>query len=53
MSDSLAILQTTLVIAAFTIFVFGGAITEVARSLGVVEPKRYKKPPSDHGGGFL
>merc|ERR1719198_1759746 len=28
MSDSLAMLQTTLMIASFTIFVFGGAITE-------------------------
>jgi len=36
MSDSLAILQTTLVIATFTIFVFGGAITDVALSLGVL-----------------
>ena len=30
LTDSLAILQTTLLIASFTIFVFGGAITEVA-----------------------
>ena len=29
MSDSLAVLQTTLIIAVFTIFVFGGLITEV------------------------
>jgi len=36
MSDSLAILQTTLVIAAFTIFVFGGSITAVAVKLGVL-----------------
>ena len=31
MSDSLAILQTTLAIASFTIFVFGGAITDVCK----------------------
>jgi len=36
MTDSLAILQTTLIIASFTIFVFGGAITDVARSFGVI-----------------
>ena len=36
MSDSLAILQTTLVIATFTIFVFGGAITDVAIAYGVI-----------------
>jgi len=38
-SDSLAILQTTLVIATFTIFVFGGAITEIAIALEVLEKK--------------
>jgi len=39
MSDSLAILQTTLVIATFTIFVFGGAITEVCQFYKVLAPK--------------
>mmetsp|Transcript_66939 Transcript_66939/g.132669 ORF Transcript_66939/g.132669 Transcript_66939/m.132669 type:complete len:441 (-) Transcript_66939:458-1780(-) len=37
MTDSLAILQTTLMIAAFTIFVFGGAITEVCEYFEVLE----------------
>jgi len=37
MTDSLAILQTTLMIASFTIFVFGGAITEVCEAYGVLE----------------
>jgi len=37
MTDSLAILQTTLIIAAFTIFVFGGAITDLAICLGVLD----------------
>merc|ERR1711871_1484264 len=37
MTDSLAILQTTLVIAAFTIFVFGGAITDLAICLNVLD----------------
>ena len=39
MNDSLAILQTTLMIATFTIFVFGGAITEVCQAGGVLQPK--------------
>jgi len=38
-TDSLAILQTTLMIAVFTIFVFGGAITNLAICLGVLAPK--------------
>jgi len=37
LSDSLAILQTTLIIAAFTIFVFGGAITDLAVYLKVID----------------
>ena len=37
MSDSLAILQTTLMIASFTIFVFGGAIAEVCEAGGVLD----------------
>jgi sodium/hydrogen exchanger 8 len=44
MSDSLAVLQTTLVIATFTIFVFGGLITELAVAGGVLEPKGHKAP---------
>ena len=43
MSDSLAILQTTLIIAVFTIFVFGGAITEVAVACDVIETKEDKR----------
>ena len=42
MNDSLAIMQVTLLIAAFTIFVFGGAITEVAVHYKVLEPKHKK-----------
>jgi sodium/hydrogen exchanger 8 len=42
MSDSLAVLQTTLIIAVFTIFVFGGLITEVAVALDVLTPKHLK-----------
>jgi len=41
MTDSLAVLQTTLVIAAFTIFVFGGAITDVALKLGVLADAKW------------
>ena len=37
--DSTAILQTTIMIAAFTIFVFGGAITDVARASGILEDR--------------
>jgi len=43
MTDSLAMMQVTLLIAAFTIFVFGGAITEVAVAYDVLEPKKKKK----------
>lgn len=39
LTDSLAILQTTLLIAAFTIFVFGGAITNVAIYFRVLEDR--------------
>jgi len=48
MTDSLAMLQVTLIIAAFTIFVFGGAITEVAIAYDVLEKKGKKKvtPPT-------
>ena len=53
MSDSLAILQTTLLIAAFTIFVFGGAITEVAVAGGVLTPKgEVDDTPMPTGGVF-
>ena len=41
-TDSLAIMQTTLIIAAFTIFVFGGAITDLAIALDVLEKKGSK-----------
>jgi len=41
MTDSLAILQTTLIIAAFTIFVFGGAITDVAIKFGVLADEEF------------
>ena len=37
--DSLAILQTTMLIAVFTIFVFGGSITSVAISFDVLDKK--------------
>jgi len=37
MTDSLAVLQTTLIIAAFTIFVFGGAITDLCIYLKVLD----------------
>jgi sodium/hydrogen exchanger 8 len=36
LDDSTAILQTTIMIAAFTIFVFGGAITDVAKVSGIL-----------------
>ena len=36
LDDSTAILQTTIMIAAFTIFVFGGAITDVAKVCGIL-----------------
>jgi hypothetical protein len=39
MTDSLAILQTTCIVAAFTIFVFGGLSTEVAIRCGVTQPR--------------
>jgi len=39
MDDSTAILQVTMLIATFTIFVFGGSITSVARYYEVLEPK--------------
>jgi len=37
MSDSLAILQTTLMIATFTIYVFGGSITWLCKTCKVLE----------------
>jgi len=37
LDDSTAMLQTTIMIAAFTIFVFGGTITEVAKASGVLK----------------
>jgi sodium/hydrogen exchanger 8 len=43
MSDSLAILQTTLIIATFTIFVFGGSITKLAIACDVLEKKTDEK----------
>lgn len=53
MTDSLAILQTTLMIASFTIFVFGGAITEVAVAGGVLTPKgEVDDTPEPTGGMF-
>ena len=36
LDDSTAMLQTTIVIAAFTIFVFGGTITDVAKASGIL-----------------
>lgn len=36
LDDSTAVLQTTIMIAAFTIFVFGGAITDVAKVSGIL-----------------
>jgi sodium/hydrogen exchanger 8 len=45
MSDSLAILQMTLIIATLTIFVFGGMITSECRKAGVLEDKKKKKQP--------
>jgi sodium/hydrogen exchanger 8 len=44
-NDSTAILQTTMIIALFTIFVFGGSITDVAIKCDVLEPKDKKKKP--------
>jgi len=38
LDDSTAILQTTIMIAAFTIFVFGGTITDVAKASGILKP---------------
>ena len=35
--DSTAMLQTTIIIAAFTIFVFGGTITDVAKYSGILQ----------------
>lgn len=43
MTDSLAIMQITLLIALFTIFVFGGAITDVSISYQVIEDKKRRK----------
>ena len=52
MSDGLAMLQATLLIAAMTIFVFGGAITSVCRWGQVLEDKNAPKveaPEEGHG----
>jgi sodium/hydrogen exchanger 8 len=48
-NDSTAILQVTMLIATFTIFVFGGSITSVCRYYEVLEPKGSKQSeePSD------
>jgi len=40
--DSLAILQTTLMIALFTIFVMGGLITDIAKATGILDVKGEK-----------
>ena len=40
-SDSLAIMQTTFLIAAFTIFVFGGAIHDVCVHFGVLSDEEF------------
>jgi len=45
MTDSLAILQTTMIIAVGTIFFFGGSITMVCRKMDVLE-KRHDKEMS-------
>ena len=37
MTDSLAVLQTTLLVAVFTIFAFGGAITDVSLRLSILQ----------------
>lgn len=37
LDDSTAMLQTTIMIAAFTIFVFGGSITDVAKASGILK----------------
>ena len=42
MTDGLAILQTTLLIGTFTIFVLGGTIKEVAMRCGVLSEDRYR-----------
>lgn len=52
-ADSLAIMQTTLVIALITIFLMGGSITDIAKSTGILEPKKDKDakkqmPPSEY-----
>ena len=39
LDDSTAMLQTTIIIAAFTIFVFGGTITDVSRATGILRDK--------------
>ena len=45
-TDSTALLQGTMVIAVFTIFIFGGAVTKVAVELDVLEPKAVIRPRS-------
>ena len=51
MSDGLAMLQATLLIAAMTIFVFGGAITSVCRWGQVLEDKNAPKVEAPEGHG--
>jgi len=59
LTDSLAILQTTMLIAVFTIVVFGGSITAVCRAAGVLEEKGFKpvagemKGLAKHGHNYL
>uniref|UniRef100_A0A7S4IL43 Cation/H+ exchanger transmembrane domain-containing protein n=1 Tax=Prymnesium polylepis TaxID=72548 RepID=A0A7S4IL43_9EUKA len=50
MDDSTAMLQVTMLIALFTIFVFGGAISHVAVSLDVLEAK---EDVGDGGNGHI
>ena len=55
MTDGLAILQTTLLIGTFTIFVLGGTIKDVAMRCGVLSEGRYPAPgggSSCSGGSF-
>lgn len=53
MNDSTAILQTTMIIALFTIFVFGGAITYVAEKCDVIDKGAKVDPISVHHPGLL
>ena len=42
-TDSMAILQTTMLIAAFTIFVFGGSISHICKICGVIATPEEKR----------